>query len=67
MVAVPVGAKDTCEELQRLVDELICLVMPEPFYAVSLWYESFPQVSDAEVISLLEQAHHRDESNPANQ
>ena len=55
VVAVPVGAPDTCEEIRRLVDEFICLVMPEPFHAVGIWYESFPQLSDADVIRLLEQ------------
>lgn len=38
MVAVPVGAADTCEALKSLADELICLATPEPFQAVGLWY-----------------------------
>jgi putative phosphoribosyl transferase len=56
VVAVPVGATDTCEEIRQLVDELICLVMPEPFYAVGYWYQNFEQLSDTDVIRLLEQA-----------
>ena len=56
VVAVPVGAADTCEELTQLADELICLVTPEPFHAVGLWYQRFPQLSDADVIRTLEQA-----------
>lgn len=53
LVAVPVGAKDTCKELKQLADEVICLITPEPFYAVGLWYENFPQLTDADVITLL--------------
>jgi putative phosphoribosyl transferase len=58
IVAVPVGAPDTCKALRSHVDELICLRMPASFRAVSLWYDKFPQTSDAEVIDLLEQAQH---------
>lgn len=35
---------------------MICLAMPEPFYAVGLWYEDFSQTDDDEVSSLLAQA-----------
>jgi len=56
VVAVPVGAVDTCEELKQLADEFVCLVTPEPFHAVGLWYKSFPQLSDVDVIRTLEQA-----------
>lgn len=56
VVAVPVGAMDTCAELKQLADEFVCLATPVPFHAVGLWYQSFPQLSDADVISLLEQA-----------
>ena len=53
VVAVPVGARDTCHELRGLVDELVCLEMPEPFRAVGQWYEEFDQTSDEEVARLL--------------
>ena len=53
VVAVPVGARDTCERLSRLVDEVVCLTMPEPFQAVGLWYETFSQTTDEEVRQLL--------------
>lgn len=56
VVAVPVGARDTCEALQDQADEIVCAAMPEPFRAVGLWYEDFPQASDDEVRTLLEQA-----------
>jgi putative phosphoribosyl transferase len=53
VVAVPVAAPDTCEELRREVDEVVCAVTPEPFRAVGLWYEDFSQTSDEEVHDLL--------------
>lgn len=56
IVAVPVGAAETCAELRREVDELICPYTPEPFRAVGLWYEDFSQISDEEVRALLAQA-----------
>ena len=54
IVAVPVGAVETCRELQKEADEVVCLSTPEPFHAVSLWYEEFQQTTDQEVRHLLE-------------
>jgi predicted phosphoribosyltransferase len=54
IVAVPVGPADTCRELRRLVDEMVCLQTPEPFGGVGAWYEEFRQVADDEVAALLE-------------
>jgi len=56
VVAVPVAAPESCAELAGYVDEMICLHTPEPFRAVSLWYETFDQTTDDEVIDLLRQA-----------
>jgi len=56
VVAVPVGAAETCAELERAADEVVCARTPEPFYAVGVWYDDFSQTSDAEVRELLEQA-----------
>ena len=53
ILAVPVGALPTLERLRPLVDELICLVTPEPFQAVGNHYRDFRQVSDQEVVALL--------------
>jgi putative phosphoribosyl transferase len=55
VVAVPVGASDTCRNLADLADEVICARTPEPFSAVGLWYRDFSQTSDEEVRDLLEQ------------
>ncbi len=53
VVAVPVGAPDTCEALQREADEVVCAQSQAPFYAVGVWYEDFSQTSDEEVRDLL--------------
>jgi putative phosphoribosyl transferase len=53
IVAVPVAARETCEEFRAEVDDIVCLRTPEPFQAVGLWYEDFSQTSDEEVHELL--------------
>lgn len=53
LVAVPVGAYDTCRRLRSLADEVICLESPDPFYAVGQWYRDFAQTTDDEVRDLL--------------
>jgi predicted phosphoribosyltransferase len=53
VVAVPVGAGQTCEEFEAEADEVICAREPDPFYAVGLWYEDFSQTTDEEVRDLL--------------
>jgi putative phosphoribosyl transferase len=37
VVAVPIGASETCDEFRSEVDDTICAVEPEPFYAVGVW------------------------------
>ena len=54
MVAVPVAVSETCEDLRREVDEVVCMLMPEPFFSVGSWYENFEQTTDAEVRQLLD-------------
>jgi putative phosphoribosyl transferase len=53
VVAVPVGARETCERLAGLADQLLCLATPTPFSAVGQWYEDFSQTTDEEVQALL--------------
>lgn len=59
VVAAPVGAPETCDELARMADDLICLEIPVAFAAVGLWYEDFSQTTDDEVRALLESAARR--------
>ena len=56
IVAVPVAAPSTCEELRKEVDEVICLIAPESLIAIGYWYENFSPTSDEEVCDLLRQA-----------
>lgn len=56
VLAVPVAAADTIAALAVEVDDAVCLVSPTELYAIGLWYEAFPEVSDAEVTRLLERA-----------
>ncbi len=65
VVAVPVGARDTCDRLGRIADRVVCLATPEPFNAVGLWYEDFSQTSDEDVIRLLAAAAGSAGSRPA--
>jgi erythromycin esterase-like protein/predicted phosphoribosyltransferase len=53
VVAVPVGALETCERLRQEADEVVCAETPEPFRAVGLWYRRFDQTTDDEVRQLL--------------
>jgi putative phosphoribosyl transferase len=56
VVAVPVAPQSTCDELKGQVDEVVCLMMPEPLRAIGLWYDDFLPTSDAEVQDLLARA-----------
>jgi putative phosphoribosyl transferase len=53
VVAVPVGAPDTCRELEDMADAFVCLQTPRPFSAVGQWYEDFGQTTDDEVEAIL--------------
>ena len=56
VVAVPVGAAETCRSLREDADEVVCAFTPQDFHAVSIWYEEFDQTTDDEVRTLLESA-----------
>lgn len=56
VLAVPTAAGTTYTELSAQVDEFVCLATPEPYIAVGVWYDSFPQTSDDEVKVLLQKA-----------
>jgi putative phosphoribosyl transferase len=54
VVAVPVGARQTCDSFKTEVDTVaVCAITPEPFNAVGLWYQDFSQTTDEEVRDLL--------------
>ena len=56
VVAVPVGARQTCSEIAAVADEVVCARMPEPFSAVGQWYLDFDQTEDDEVRELLQKS-----------
>ncbi|GAB2499781.1 phosphoribosyltransferase [Nocardiopsis aegyptia] len=56
VLAVPVGAPDAVTALEEVCDRVVCLSTPPDFRAVSLWYDRFPQVDDAEVRRILQRA-----------
>jgi putative phosphoribosyl transferase len=56
VLAVPVAPASPWEWLRTVVDEIVCLALPEPFAAVGEFYRNFEQVEDAEVVRLLQRA-----------
>jgi predicted phosphoribosyltransferase len=57
ILAVPVMPPDTYEKMVELTDEVVCLKVPQVFFAVGQFYEDFDQVEDEEVIRLMENRH----------
>jgi predicted phosphoribosyltransferase len=53
LIAVPVGAPETCRALARDVDDLVCPWTPRPFHAVGQAYTDFSPTSDDEVQEAL--------------
>jgi len=56
LLAVPVAPASAWEWLRTVVDEIVCLDLPEPFAAVGGFYRNFAQVEDVEVVRLLQRA-----------
>ena len=54
IVAVPVASRQAIAEFSQLADEIIVLESPLDFHAVAQVYEHWYDVSDAEVLSLIE-------------
>ncbi len=51
IVAVPVAAREALAALPA--DQVVCLLVPEHFEAVGLWYRDFTQSSDQDVVDAL--------------
>ena len=56
VLAIPVGAPDSVEQLRAEADEVLVVETPEPFQAVGAWYDEFDQTTDEEVLALLRRA-----------
>ena len=55
VVAVPVGARQAVQALRAVADLVVCLSTPEPFIAVGAAYQDFRQLSDQEVVVIINQ------------
>lgn len=56
VVAVPVGPPYSVKNLSGKVDQMICLHIPDDFYAVGQFYNRFPQISDQAVKDIMTNA-----------
>lgn len=59
VVAVPVGAADTCDQFSEWADDVVCAARPDDFVAVGAYYADFSQTTDDEAQWLLQQAAQR--------
>jgi putative phosphoribosyl transferase len=58
VLAVPVAARESVQELAGVADEVVVLATPFPFYAVGEWYTQFSPTPDDDVVRLLEANNH---------
>ncbi len=57
IVAVPVASRAAILLLREVADEVVTLCAPDPFMGVGDQYETFAEVSDAEVVNRLNAVH----------
>lgn len=55
VVAVPVASEEALQEIKSQVPEVVCLYSPHHFEAVGAFYRSFEEVTDEDVLKILEQ------------
>lgn len=55
VLAVPVSPRETYEEFKEIVDEFVCLYIPQDFYAVGAYYNNFAQVEDDEIFKIIDE------------
>ena len=56
MLAIPVAQASVANDIRQEVDELVCVMTPGDLYAIAVWYDDFPQLSDEDVRSILARA-----------
>lgn len=54
IAAAPTASCEAAEMLERVADAVEFLYTPKPYVAVGLWYVSFPQLTDDEILGLLD-------------
>ncbi|MEU9987398.1 phosphoribosyltransferase family protein [Streptomyces sp. NPDC048045] len=59
VLAVPVGAPDSLDRLAAEADLVVCPHRPAAFSAVGQWYDDFEQLTDADVLDVLQALHTR--------
>jgi predicted phosphoribosyltransferase len=64
VAAVPVAAAESARLLQQEADDVVVLHTPRSFFGVAAWYVRFPQLDDADVLELLDDAVGRREEAP---
>lgn len=62
VVAVPVAPQEALAKVRAEADEVVCLLVPDNFYAIGQFYEKFPQVGDEEAIGILRKCRGRSTS-----
>ncbi|MCK4278302.1 MAG: phosphoribosyltransferase [Desulfurellaceae bacterium] len=58
IVAVPVSGEDMAKEIEKIVDEIVVLEKPQFFQAVAQVYRNWHDVSDKEVLEIMERWKH---------
>ncbi len=53
ILAVPVAAPRSVQELRQDVDDVVCVELPRDLWAIGFWYEDFRPTSDEEVAAAL--------------
>jgi putative phosphoribosyl transferase len=56
VLATPVAQRSVVSELEREVDQLVCVSAPGDLYAIGYWYDRFPQLTDGDVRRMLAEA-----------
>jgi Predicted phosphoribosyltransferases len=53
VLAIPTGSAQAVKRLSGLADDVVCVETPRDFGSVGAQYESFPQVTENEVITSM--------------
>lgn len=64
IAGIPLGPVETLHQIEKLVDHLEVLRLPDPFVAVGVHYQHFPQIEDQQVLQFLQTARQLDPDPP---
>lgn len=56
ILAAPVCARESISQLSEEADRVVCVLVPDYFNAVGAWYRDFAQLTDDDVVAVLQQA-----------